>query len=95
MVNTHLIRQSVGVDVDNIVDSTTWIADGGALSRKDVLDKSFPRITHSICQVCSAKVLEDLKKSDGKTTDNEQPSWSLSPRGLHISSGGENHGKTE
>ena len=36
-------------------------------------DESLPRITHSICQVCSAKVLEDLKKSDGKTTDNEQP----------------------
>jgi hypothetical protein len=32
-----------------------------------------PDITHSICQVCSAKVLEDLKKSDGKTTDSEQP----------------------
>ena len=38
----------------------------------DVLDESLPRITHSICQVCSAKVLEDLKKSDGKTTDSEQ-----------------------
>jgi len=38
----------------------------------DVLDESLPRITHSICQVCSAKVLEDLKKIDGKTTDNEQ-----------------------
>ena len=39
----------------------------------DVLDESLPRITHSICQVCSAKVLEDLKKSDGETTNNDQP----------------------
>jgi len=39
----------------------------------DVFDESLPRITHSICQVCSAKVLEDLKKSDGETTNNDQP----------------------
>ena len=39
----------------------------------DVLDENLPRITHSICQICSAKVFEDLERSNYKTTDNDRP----------------------
>jgi len=39
----------------------------------ECLDETLPRITHSICQTCCAKVLEDLKKSNIKATDNKQP----------------------
>ena len=43
----------------------------GTIGEKDcdVLDESLPRITHSICQVCSVKVLEDLKQTDNENRE--------------------------
>jgi transglutaminase-like putative cysteine protease len=57
MVSTHLIRQSVGVDVDNIVDSTSWIADG-ALARKDFLD---PKFVKERCTLREVSQVEEPK----------------------------------
>lgn len=39
----------------------------------DHLDESLPRITHSICKTCYAKVFEDLERSSNTTTVNNQP----------------------
>ena len=43
------------------------------LGEKDCeyLDENFPRITHSICQICTAKVLEDLKQTDAPKEQNK------------------------
>ena len=37
----------------------------------DVLDQSLPRITHSICQTCCARVLECLEQPNDKITNSE------------------------
>jgi hypothetical protein len=34
-------------------------------------DESLPRITHSICDECSTKVLNDLNRTEGKNQENK------------------------
>ena len=44
----------------------------------EYLDENLPRITHSICRACSAKVLEDLERSNNKKLKMTNPNQ---PRG--------------
>ena len=37
----------------------------------DVLDTRLPRITHSICDECKTKVLNDLKQSDNQNRNDK------------------------
>ena len=39
----------------------------------DFLDESLPRITHSICDECRIKVLDDLKQPDKNKREDESP----------------------
>jgi hypothetical protein len=36
-------------------------------------DEDLPRITHSICEKCRAKVLDDLKQTDESQRAHESP----------------------
>ena len=37
----------------------------------DALDENLPRITHSICEECSRKVLNDLNQTDTLKQENK------------------------
>ena len=37
----------------------------------DVLDDGLPNVTHSICDECRTKVLEDLKQTDNQSRKNK------------------------